>query len=184
MLSRLVVQRSLHTSPRLLSSASPPSAFEVKLRDALKTSMKAKDRPAATCLKSVLADVTNAAKSGANPNEPTSQEGVMTVVRKGIAQRLQAAESYAPSSPSPHPENHASLLTEIDLLRSFLPPIPSATSLQQSISKIIASLPDDVRGSKGAAGKVLGVLWEQLGESKAGVDKKEIGKWVQDALRR
>ncbi|WWD16752.1 hypothetical protein CI109_101183 [Kwoniella shandongensis] len=184
MFSRLIIRRSLHTTPRLLSSSPSPSALEVTLRNALKTSMKAKDKPAATCLKSILADVTNSAKSGTNPNEPSSQEGVMTVLRKGIAQRLQAAESYSPSSPSPHAENHASLTSEINLLRSFLPPIPTNESIQSSINKIIASLDSEVRGSKSATGKVLAALWEELGESKAGVDKKEVGKWVQDALKK
>lgn len=180
MFSQVFIRRSLYTTPRLLSTV---SALEVSLRNALKAAMKSKDRPAASCLKSILADVTNAAKSGPNPNEPSTQESVISVLRKGIAQRTHAAESYAPSSPSAHPENHTSLTNEISLLRSFLPAAPSEEVLQSIIKKTIESLPEDVRSSKGAAGKVLQALWEELGESKAAVDKKAVGKWVQEALK-
>ncbi|WVQ94427.1 hypothetical protein IAU59_001506 [Kwoniella sp. CBS 9459] len=180
--SQFVLRRSLHTTPRLLSSS--PSVLETTLRNALKTSMKAKDRPAASCLKAILADITNAAKSGPNPNEPGTQESVMSVIKKGISQRVQAAESYAPTSSSPHEENHASLTSEINLLRSFLPAAPSEESLRSSIQKIIDGLPEDVRTSKSVTGKVLAALWEELGESKGGVDKKEVGKWVQEALKK
>ncbi|WVR04064.1 hypothetical protein IAU60_001063 [Kwoniella sp. DSM 27419] len=179
---RLVASRSLHTISRLL--ATPPSLLETTLRDALKASMKARDRPASACLKAILADVTNAAKSGPTPNEPGSQESVMTVIKKGISQRTQAAESYAPTSASPHPDNHSSLLNEINLLKSFLPTGPTAEVIQAGINKIIAALPGDVRGSKSAAGKVMSLLWEELGEGKAAVDKKEVGKWVQEALKK
>ncbi|OCF34598.1 hypothetical protein I316_03639 [Kwoniella heveanensis BCC8398] len=182
--SHLIVRRSLHTTSPLLSSSSSPSILEVSLRNALKTSMKAKDKPAASCLKAILADITNSAKSGPNPNEPGTQESVLNVVKKGISQRLQAAESYAPNSPSAHPENHASLTSEINLLRSFLPTAPSEQSLRSSINKIISALPEDVRSSKSVTGKVLAALWEELGESKGGVDKKEVGKWVQEALKK
>ncbi|WRT65455.1 uncharacterized protein IL334_002398 [Kwoniella shivajii] len=181
MFPRLLAQRALHTSRPLFES---PSVLESTLRDALKASMKAKDKPAAACLKTILADVTNAAKSGSNPNEPINEEGVMTVLKKGISQRTQASESYSPSSPSPHPENYSSLQKEIDLLRSFLPKSPSNEIIQTLVDKVIGALPDDIRSSKGAAGKVIAGLWEELGDKKGGVDRKVVGKMVQEALKK
>ncbi|WVW79757.1 hypothetical protein I302_101727 [Kwoniella bestiolae CBS 10118] len=181
MFAQVSTRRFLHTS-RTLFSAQP--GLEVTLRNALKASMKAKDKPAAACLKSILADVTNATKSGANPNEPISDEGVMGVLKKGISQRIQASGSYSPTSPSPHPENYSSLLNEITLLKSFLPEAPSNEALQQSIDKIISGLTDELKASRGVAGQVINKLWEELGDSKNGVDKKVVGKMVQEGLKR
>ncbi|ODN80777.1 hypothetical protein L202_02928 [Cryptococcus amylolentus CBS 6039] len=181
MFARLAFTRSIHTTPRLFSAT---ETIEASLRNALKAAMKSKDKPAAACLKSILADVTNAAKSGPNPNEPATQESIISVLRKGLTQRTQAAESYAPSSPSAHPENYASLTKEIALIRSFLPAAPSEEAVQAAVTKIIQALPEDVRSSKGAAGKVLQTLWEELGDGKAAVDKKAVGKWVQDSLKK
>jgi uncharacterized protein YqeY len=97
---------------------------------------------------------------------------------------VQAAEQYSPSSASPHAENHASLLNEIELLRGYLPAAPSAESLRTAIDEIVQGLEADVRASKGAPGAVLKSLWEKLGDAKASVDKKEVGRWVVEALKR
>ncbi|WWC59969.1 uncharacterized protein I303_102532 [Kwoniella dejecticola CBS 10117] len=181
MFAQIIARRSLHTSRQLFAA---PSPLETTLRNALKASMKSKDKPATACLKSILADVTNATKSSKDPNEPINDEGVMAVLKKGISQRTQASEAYAPSSSSPHPENHSSLQNEIKLLQSFLPESPSTEILQQLIDKILANLSDEVRASKGVAGQVINGLWEQLGDQKGGVDKKLVGKLVQDALKK
>jgi uncharacterized protein YqeY len=85
----------------LAANASP---LESALRDGLKTAMKARDRPAATCIKvghhcsptprhqlnfqTVLADVTNTAKMSSDPNAPATQENVISTLRKAIAQRV------------------------------------------------------------------------------------------------
>ena len=103
--------RSLHASASRLVG---PSPLEVRLRDGLKSAMKSRDRQAATCLKvcrsgleagwppclflhvssivadsqSVLADATNAAKAGPNPNDPATESAVITALRKGIDKRV------------------------------------------------------------------------------------------------
>ncbi|WVO17958.1 hypothetical protein L204_105656 [Cryptococcus depauperatus] len=179
MLAQPLICRALHTTHRIFS----PSPIEMSMRNALKTAMKSKDRPTTTCLKAVLADVTNASKSGLNLSQPPSDKSVIGVLRKCISQRTQAAELYAPSSHSAHPENHSSLVNEITLLQSFLPAAPSEESIRASIEKILGSLSEDARASKSTAGKVLQMLWEELGEDKVAVDKKAVGKWVQEALK-
>lgn len=105
---RRTITASGSCSLRQLSSsrvflAPNASPLESALRDGLKTAMKSKDRPAATCIKvsysvlrcgnklteqSVLADVTNVAKSSPDPSAPATQENVITTIRKAIAQRV------------------------------------------------------------------------------------------------
>lgn len=83
--------RALHTSALL--RAAEKSAAEVALRDALKAAMKAKDKPAVHTIKTILSDVTNLAKTGPNPDEPATQEGVINTIRKGIEKRVSTRSS-------------------------------------------------------------------------------------------
>ena len=84
--------RALHTSALL--RAAEKSAAELALRDALKAAMKAKDKPAVHTIKTILSDVTNLAKTGPNPDQPATQEGVINTIRKGIEKRVRVAEQY------------------------------------------------------------------------------------------
>lgn len=98
MLARTVFRssaRALHTTTAL--RAAEKSALELQLRDGLKMAMKAKDKPAVHTIKSILSDVTNLAKSGPNPDEPASQEGVVNTIRKGIEKRVSPLE-FEPST--------------------------------------------------------------------------------------
>ncbi|GFZ42833.1 hypothetical protein JCM24511_00551 [Saitozyma sp. JCM 24511] len=176
--------RSLHASIRTLQSGTTTSPIELRLRDGLKAAMKARDRPAANCLKAVLAEVTNAAKASANPNEPASSSAVITALRKGVEKRREAALAYAPTSPSPHPENHSALTNEITLLQSFLPSAPPPEALKELIQSVVDSLEEGVRGSKGAVGVVMKGVMEKLGESAAGADRKEVGRIVGELLKK
>ena len=78
--------RSLHHSITLLDAQQSP--LETKLRDALKTAMKARDRPTTSTIRNILADITNRAKSSPNPSEPLSEMAVRSVIQKGIQQRV------------------------------------------------------------------------------------------------
>jgi hypothetical protein len=83
--TRSVSVRALHTTAM---RAAERSALETKLRDGLKTAMKAKDKAAVTCLKTTISDITNAAKLGVDPNEPATQEAVITAIRKAVEKRV------------------------------------------------------------------------------------------------
>lgn len=48
---------------------------------------------------SVLADATTTAKAGPNPNEPATESGVITALRKGIDKRV-SRSGYRPETPS------------------------------------------------------------------------------------
>lgn len=89
---RVLSLRALHTTALLSAER---SALETKLRDGLKASMKARDKAAVTCLKAVISDVTNAAKLGKDPNEPATQEAVITAVRKGVEKRVRRTRARA-----------------------------------------------------------------------------------------
>ncbi|CAD6576830.1 MAG: hypothetical protein TREMPRED_001779 [Tremellales sp. Tagirdzhanova-0007] len=173
--------RSFHANSVVHNAA--PSPLETRLRQGLKDAMKAKDRPASTCFKAILAEVTYASKSSSSPTEGLSESGVIQTLRKGITNRIEAAESYSPSSSSPHPKMHQNLQSEITLLQSFLPPSPSSESLSGLINEVIVGLSDEVRSSKGAMGSVMKGLWEKLGDSAQAVDRKEIGKMVGEMLK-
>ena len=70
------------------------------------------------------------------------------------------------------------------MLQSYLPTAPSLDSVKASIDEIIAGLEESVRNSKGVQGAVMKTLWEKLGEAAGGLDRKEIGKSVAEALKK
>lgn len=105
----------------------------------------------------------------------------MTIVADS---QSQAAESYAPSSPSAHPENHEALMSEISLLKSYLPASPSSESIQGTIRETIESLEQSVRDGKGVTGAVMKELQKKMGDAWNVIDRKEVGKWVAEALKR
>ncbi|KAL7419771.1 hypothetical protein Q5752_005687 [Cryptotrichosporon argae] len=168
------------------STAAPlaPPALELRLRDGLKAAMKARDRAAVAVHKAVLADITYAVKAGPDPNGVASYEGVVAALRKGIEKRADAALAYAPTSSTPHADNHAALLSEIAVLQSYLPDAPSAAALDALVGRVVGELSADERASRGVMGTVLKRVWEALGDARAGVDKKVVVAGIQEALRR
>lgn len=52
------------------------------------------------------------------------------------------------------------------------------------MDEVISSLSAEVRAGKGAMGPVMKGILEKLGEAAGVVDRKEIGRLVQEALKR
>lgn len=75
-------------------------------------------------------------------------------------------------------------MEEINLLKSYLPATPSPENIQAMIKETIDGLEPDVRAGKGVTGAVMKELPKRLGESWNVVDRKEVGKWVAEALKR
>lgn len=75
-------------------------------------------------------------------------------------------------------------MQEIELLKRYLPATPSPDSLQGTIREIIESLEEDVRAGRGVTGAVMKELQKRLGDSWNVIDRKEVGKWVAEALKR
>ncbi|KLT41056.1 GatB/YqeY domain-containing protein [Cutaneotrichosporon oleaginosum] len=169
--------RALHTSALRFAEK---SALEVRLRDSLKDAMKARDKAAVSTLKAIIADVTYVVKSGSTPNDPATQETVVNTIRKGIAKRREAAESYAPGAPGASEEHYANFNNEIALLEKYMPEAPTPEAVQKIIDEIVASL--ETR-NKGQTGSVMKALWERLGEARAAVDKKDVAARVAKALQ-
>jgi len=103
---------------------------------------------------------------------------------QSLTRQTQAAESYAPSSPSAHSENYEALQSEISLLKSYLPASPSPESIQGTIKQTIDSLEQSVREGKGVTGAVMKELQKTMGDAWNVIDRKEVGKWVAEALKR
>lgn len=75
-------------------------------------------------------------------------------------------------------------MTEIDLLKRYLPPTPSPDSLQGTIREVIEGLEEEVKAGRGVTGAVMKELQKKLGDSWSVIDRKEVGKWVAEALKR
>lgn len=73
---------------------------------------------------------------------------------------------------------------EIDLLKRYLPASPSSDSIQGTIREAIESLDAEVRAGRGVTGAVMKELQSRLGDSWGVVDRKQVGKWVAEALKR
>lgn len=143
-----------------------------------------------------MSDITYFEKSQADPNAAASNDSVVNVLRKAASNRVshrlvviadhcpepsfqrQASESY----PSDHP-NHASLLSEIALIESFLPQSISQDKLRETIGGIVDGMSEAQRSDKSATGKVLAALWEKVSKNEV-EDKKALGKMVGEMLRK
>ncbi|GMK54533.1 hypothetical protein CspeluHIS016_0111190 [Cutaneotrichosporon spelunceum] len=169
--------RAFHTSALRCADK---SVLEGRLRDSLKEAMKARDKASVSTLKAIIADVTYVVKSGSTPNEPASQETVVNTVRKAIAKRREAAESYAPGAPGASEEHYGNFMSEIALLEKYMPVAPTGEAVQKIIDEIVAGL--ETR-NKGQTGTVMKALWERLGEARAAVDKKDVATRVAKALQ-
>lgn len=75
-------------------------------------------------------------------------------------------------------------MEEINLLKGYLPASPSPDSIQAIIKEVIDGLEPDVRAGKGVTGAVMKELPKKMGNSWTVVDRKEVGKWVAEALKR
>lgn len=75
-------------------------------------------------------------------------------------------------------------MTEIQLLKSYLPESPSQESIQGTIRETIDALEQSVREGKGVTGAVMKELQKKMGDAWNVIDRKEVGKWVAEALKR
>jgi len=75
-------------------------------------------------------------------------------------------------------------MTEIQLLKSYLPESPSPESIQGTIRETIDALEQSVREGKGVTGAVMKELQKKMGDTWNVIDRKEVGKWVAEALKR
>lgn len=75
-------------------------------------------------------------------------------------------------------------MTEIQLLKSYLPESPSPELIQGTIRETIDALEQSMREGKGVTGAVMKELQKKMGDTWNVIDRKEVGKWVAEALKR
>ncbi|KAH8081205.1 Yqey-like protein-domain-containing protein [Filobasidium floriforme] len=172
------VQRFISTTSVLLNEQTLQEDIRSRLKAALKTAMKAKEKDTAGTIRAVMSDITYHEKSQSDPNAAASEDTVIDVLRRSVDKRIQASESY----PADHP-NRQTLSKEIEFISSFLPRTLEPSAITQILSGIVSGLKEEERQSKGVTGKVLERFWQGVtkGEVK---DKKALGKEIGELLKK
>lgn len=130
--------------------------LKIKLKTELMVSMRAKDKRRVTVIKSVLADILNAEKSG-----EAKKPSVGALIQKGIKRRDDAAKAFGDGG---RDDLAAVEAVEKTMLESLLPPQMTAGEMQIAVTVAIASA-----GATSVAdlGKVMKVLNGELDVSVA-----------------
>jgi uncharacterized protein YqeY len=104
-----------------------------RIRADLTESMKARSADRTSTLRMLQAALKN---EQINVGHELSDEEVMSVIRKAVKQRLDSIEQYDKAN---RPELAAKERSEMDLLKTYLPPELSEADLEKGIREIIAS---------------------------------------------
>lgn len=104
-----------------------------QIRADLTESMKARTAERTSTLRMVQAALKN---EQINVGHELSDEEALAVIRKGIKQRQDSVEQYAKGN---RPELAAKEQSEIEILKSYMPPELSEAELESGLREIIAS---------------------------------------------
>lgn len=104
-----------------------------RIRADLTESMKARSAERTSTLRMLQAALKN---EQINLGHELSDEEVMSVIRKAVKQRLDSIEQYEKAS---RPELAAKERSEMELLKTYLPPELSDAELEAGIREIVAS---------------------------------------------
>ncbi|KAK0511735.1 hypothetical protein JMJ35_006308 [Cladonia borealis] len=138
--------------------ASPPAApsLLIKVRNDLKTAMKAKDSTRLDVLRGLISDVTNAAKSS---KPVTTDSQMLNIIRKRAQSSVAAAEEF---SNAKREDLKSREIAQMTVLQEYMPRRRSKPISQGSVMKTLVA--------------VGGPLDGQL------VDKRDVAKIVQEML--
>lgn len=104
-----------------------------QIRADLTESMKARTAERTSTLRMLQAAIKN---EQINVGHELSDEEAMSVIRKGIKQRLDSVEQYQKGN---RPELAAKEQSEIEILKTYMPPELSQSELESGLREIIAS---------------------------------------------
>jgi uncharacterized protein YqeY len=141
-----------------------------QIRADLTESMKARTAERTSTLRMVQAALKN---EQINVGHELSDEEALAVIRKGIKQRQDSVEQYTKGN---RPELAAKEQSEIEILRSYMPPELSEAELESGVREIIASTGAQ---SKKDMGKV---MKEATARYKGRADGKKIQEIVSRLL--
>ena len=168
---------------RYASAAAPsPSApstppLLLKIREDLKTAMRAKDTPRLNVLRGLLAEITNAAKT---PNPITSDMQLLSLLRKRSSAAVQAAKEFEAAG---RPELKDKEDAQIAILEAYAGQVETVG--EQEIVNVVAEAIKVLQGDnkKFNQGDVMKLL---LGAGGAfdgkNVEKAEVARVVKQAL--
>ena len=140
-----------------------------QIADALKASMRAKDKERTGALRMIRAALLEAEKSGKDLNEA----GAQAILRRLVKQRQDAASQYSDAG---RDDLAQAELAEVDVIESFLPKLADEETTRQWVAEAVAKT--------GATemkelGKVMGAL---MGAHKGEMDGNLARQLVQEAL--
>ncbi|KDQ21944.1 hypothetical protein BOTBODRAFT_217813 [Botryobasidium botryosum FD-172 SS1] len=137
--------------------------LRARLKDELKTAMKARDSFSSTVIRSVIAEVTNADK--ASSSAPVDDSSIVSLIRKAIARRNDAASQFRAASRTDLADKEDA---EVALLTKFVPAQLSESDIEAHLTELITSIKSEV-GSKlpegAVVGKVLKAFFEKVDKS-------------------
>ncbi|KAH6914104.1 Yqey-like protein-domain-containing protein [Coprinopsis sp. MPI-PUGE-AT-0042] len=138
---------------RMNSTAAQAPDLRKQIMDEIKVAMKNKDSATSTTLRSVLSEVYNADK--ASKEEKVNSSQIVTILRKSVERRTEAADKFTAASRSDLAEKE---LKEANIISKFLPPTLSEDKVDSILSSIIAELPS----SDGPPQRALGLVFKQF----------------------
>jgi len=141
-----------------------------KVRGDMTEAMKAQEKERLSTLRMLQSALKN---EQINVGHPLSDEEAMSVIRKAVKQRQDSIEQYTNAGRTELADKERS---EMDLLKTYLPPELSEEELESGIREIIASTGAQ---SKKDMGKV---MKEATARFKGRVDGKKVQELVQRLL--
>ena len=145
------------------------TALSQTITDALKTSMKAKDKPRTGALRMIRAAFLEAEKS----SKGLDDAGALSILRRMVKQRIDAAEQYAAANRSDLADAETA---EVAVIEEFLPQLADADTTRAWVAEAVASTGATQMGE---LGRVMGALMKA---HKGQMDGNMARQMVQEAL--
>lgn len=140
-----------------------------KVREDMKTAMKAKDQIRVDTLRGAIAAFTNElVAKGKKPTEEITDADAVTVLKRLSKQRKEAAEVYEKGGRAELAEKE---MTELKIIEEYLPQMAS----REEIEKVARAKKEELGVTDAAgAGKLTGAVMKELGGNADGNDVKAV----------
>lgn len=139
-----------------------------QLKEDLKSAMRAKDQVQLMTIRSILALATSELVSRKSSDEFLNDEGIFTLIRRGVNQRKDSIEQFVKGGREDLAENERAELT---FLEGYLPAMMNKDEIKKIASKKQAELGivDKIK-----ANMLIGALMKELKGKADGADVKEV----------
>lgn len=143
--------------------------LQQKIREDLKTAMKARDQVRVDTLRGALTAFTNElVAKGKKPTEEIADTDAVTVLKRLAKQRQDSIEQFTKGG---RPELAAKESSELDMLKVYLP----QTASREEIAKVAAAKKAELGVTDASgAGKLMGAVIKEFAGRADGNDVKEV----------